>query len=99
MAARLSALRACRTLPPGFFNFLKIPGTHFWGFMKYASEMASCGKIYTPSFIKMGQGVQAVLRSSLRNLRGCNVSITDLGDLRSTPLRWCHVVRYILQVS
>jgi hypothetical protein len=28
MAARLSALRASRTLPPGFFIFLKIPGTH-----------------------------------------------------------------------
>jgi hypothetical protein len=27
MAARLSALRARRTLPPGFF--FKIPGTHF----------------------------------------------------------------------
>jgi hypothetical protein len=26
MAARLSALRAGRTLPPGFFIFLKIPG-------------------------------------------------------------------------
>jgi hypothetical protein len=25
----LSALRAGRTLPPGFFIFLKIPGTHF----------------------------------------------------------------------
>jgi hypothetical protein len=24
----LSALRASRTLPPGFFIFLKIPGTH-----------------------------------------------------------------------
>jgi hypothetical protein len=29
MAARLSALLASRTLPPGFFIFLKIPGTHF----------------------------------------------------------------------
>jgi hypothetical protein len=29
MAARLSALRANHTLPPGFFLFLKVPGTHF----------------------------------------------------------------------
>jgi hypothetical protein len=30
-----------------------------------------------PSFMKIGTGVQATLRFCLRNLRGCNVGITD----------------------
>jgi hypothetical protein len=29
--------------------------------MRYAAEMASCSMIYTPSFIKIGTGVQAIL--------------------------------------
>jgi hypothetical protein len=37
--------------------------------MKYAIEIASCGMIYVPSFMKIGTG--------LKNLRGCNVGITD----------------------
>jgi hypothetical protein len=39
--------------------------------------MASYGIIYIPSFIKIGIGVQAILRFCLGNLRGCNVGITD----------------------
>jgi hypothetical protein len=46
------------------------------GFMMYTIEMASGGMIYIPSFMKIGIGVQAILRFRLRNLRGCNV-ITD----------------------
>jgi uncharacterized protein YraI len=49
--------------------------------MKYAVEMASCGMIYIPSFVKIGTGVQAIVRFCLRNLRGCNVDITDGRDL------------------
>jgi hypothetical protein len=37
--------------------------------MKYATEMASCGMIYIPSYVKIGIGVQAILGCFLRNLR------------------------------
>jgi hypothetical protein len=49
--------------------------------MKYAGEMASYGTKYIPSFMKTGEGVQAILRTYLRNMRGCNVGITDDKDL------------------
>jgi hypothetical protein len=52
--------------------------------MKYAVEIASCGMIYLMSFIKIGTGVQAILRFGLRNLRGCNVGITDGRDFLIT---------------
>jgi hypothetical protein len=55
------------------------------GIYKYAVEMASCG-------MRSGMGVQAILRSCLSNLNGCNVGITDGRDLRSVPLRW-HYIR------
>jgi hypothetical protein len=49
----------------------------------YAVEMASCGMIYTylPSFMKIGTRIQVILRFCLRNLRGCNVGISDGRDL------------------
>jgi hypothetical protein len=43
----------------------------------YAIDMASGGMIYIQSFMKIGTGVEAILRFCLRNLRGCNVGITD----------------------
>jgi hypothetical protein len=43
--------------------------------------MASCGMIYVTSLMKTGTGVQAVSRFGFRNLRGCNVGITDRRDL------------------
>jgi hypothetical protein len=46
------------------------------GFMKYTAEMDSSGMIYIPGFKNIGTGVQAILGFCLRNLRGCNVSIT-----------------------
>jgi hypothetical protein len=49
--------------------------------MKYAVDMASCCMIYIPSFMKIGTGVQAVLKFCLRNLRGCNVGVTYGRDL------------------
>jgi hypothetical protein len=49
--------------------------------MKCAVEIASCGMIYIPSFMKIGKGIQAILRFCLRNLIGCNVGITDGRDL------------------
>jgi hypothetical protein len=57
----------------------------------YAVEMASCGVIYLPNFIKIATGVQAKLRVYLRNLEGRNAGITDGRDLRSVPLRWTQV--------
>jgi hypothetical protein len=43
--------------------------------------MASCGMIYVPRFMKIGTGVQAILRFSLRNLKGSDVGVTDGRDL------------------
>jgi hypothetical protein len=37
--------------------------------------------IFLSSFMKIGLGVQAILRFFLRNLRGCNVGITNGRDL------------------
>jgi hypothetical protein len=47
----------------------------------YAVEMASYRMINMSSFMKIGTGVQVILRFCLRNLRGCNVGITDWRDL------------------
>jgi hypothetical protein len=43
---------------------------------------------YVPSFVKIGGGVQAMLRSFLRKMRGRNVGIAGDSDLLMTPLRW-----------
>jgi hypothetical protein len=48
--------------------------------MKYPVEIASCGMIHVPSFMKIGRGIQATYKFCLRNLRGCNVGITDGRD-------------------
>jgi hypothetical protein len=47
----------------------------------YDVDMVLCDTIYIPSLMKNNLGVQAILRFSLRNLRGYNVDITDLWDL------------------
>jgi hypothetical protein len=49
--------------------------------MMYAIEMTSCDMMYLPSFVKIGPGVQTILRFCLRNLRGCNIGTTDETDL------------------
>jgi hypothetical protein len=59
--------------------------------MLYAVETASCGMIYFQSFMKIDTGVQAILRFCLRNLRGCDVGITEGRDLGYRPLRRLHV--------
>jgi hypothetical protein len=51
---------------------LLIKGTYITG-----TEMASCGMIQT-NFLKTHAGVQEILWFCLRNLRGCNVGITDV---------------------
>jgi hypothetical protein len=48
--------------------------------MKYIVKIASGGMKYIPSFMKIGTGVQAILRFCLRNLRGSDV-ITNGRDL------------------
>jgi hypothetical protein len=45
--------------------------------MENTIEMASYGVMYLQSFMNIGTGVQAVWRFCLRNLRGCNIGITD----------------------
>jgi hypothetical protein len=59
--------------------------------------MDSSGTIYIPSLMKIGTGVPEILRSCLKNLRGCNVGVTDGRDLRSAPLKWTQVARYKYQ--
>jgi hypothetical protein len=49
--------------------------------MMYTVEMASCGIIRLQSFMKIGTDIQAILRFCLRNMRGCNIDITDGKDL------------------
>jgi hypothetical protein len=39
------------------------------------------GFMYVASFMKIGTGVQAILRFGLRNFRGCDVGITDGRDV------------------
>jgi hypothetical protein len=45
--------------------------------MNNAVEMVSCSMMYIPSFT----GFKEILRFCLRNLRGCNVGITEGRDL------------------
>jgi hypothetical protein len=45
--------------------------------MMYVFEMALCGMIVLPCIMKIGTGVEAILKICLRNLRGSNVGITD----------------------
>jgi hypothetical protein len=59
--------------------------------MKYAVEIASCGMIYLMIFIKIGTGIEKIIRFFFRNLRGCNIGITDGKDLRSAPLKLTQV--------
>jgi hypothetical protein len=47
------------------------------GFMMYAVEVASCGMIHSPSFLKLGTDIQAILRFYPSNLNGYNVGIMD----------------------
>jgi hypothetical protein len=47
----------------------------------YTVEMASCGVICLPSFMKTDSGVQAILRFNLRNFNGCNAGINDGREL------------------
>jgi hypothetical protein len=67
--------------------------------MMYAIEVASCGIICIPGFIKFSTVVQAILRLYLRNLRDRNVDITDGRVLWYTPRRRLHAPLYSYQVA
>jgi hypothetical protein len=49
--------------------------------MKYTVEIGSGGMICISSFIKIGTGVERILRFLFRNLMGCNAGIISGGDL------------------
>jgi hypothetical protein len=49
--------------------------------MKNAIQMASCGMVYVPSFMKNGRGFQVILGDFLHNFRGYIVGIIDERDL------------------
>jgi uncharacterized protein YraI len=49
--------------------------------MKYTVEMVSGAMVYISNFMKIGSGIQVILRFCLSNLRGCNVGITGDMDL------------------
>jgi hypothetical protein len=44
--------------------------------MNYGAEMISCYMIEVLRFVKTDAGIQAILRFSHRNLRGCNFCTT-----------------------
>jgi hypothetical protein len=51
------------------------------GIYEVAFEIASCGTMYIPRFMKIDAYIQAILRLCPSNLRGCNVGTTDGRDL------------------
>jgi hypothetical protein len=57
----------------------------------YAVEIPSSPIIFLSSFMKVGTGVQAILRFRLSNLDGCNIGITNGRYLRSVSLEWAQV--------
>jgi hypothetical protein len=59
--------------------------------MNYAINMHSCSMIYVPVFMKIGTGVQAILRFCFVNLRGRIVGITDERDSLCTISKWAQV--------
>jgi hypothetical protein len=53
--------------------------------MLYAVEMVSCGMTYFPSFMKTGEGLQAIVKVFFRNLRG-NIGVAGGRNLLVTSL-------------
>jgi hypothetical protein len=62
--------------------------------MIYGNGMASYGMMILPSFMKIGIGVQGILRFCLSNLNGCNVGDAEGKELCSAPFRWAQDARY-----
>jgi hypothetical protein len=59
--------------------------------VNHAVEVDSGGMIYIQHFMMIGRDFEAIFRLCLRNLRVCNVDITDERDLRITALRWAQM--------
>jgi hypothetical protein len=57
----------------------------------YAVEMGSGSIIYIKSLMKIGTGVQAILKFCLTDLKGRNVGITEGNNLCYTSLKWSQV--------
>jgi hypothetical protein len=55
--------------------------------MKGTIEMGSSDMICIQSSVKIGTGVQAIIRFCFRNLGECDVDITSVRDLRIAPLK------------
>jgi hypothetical protein len=55
--------------------------------MKRSVGTGSGVMTYIPTFMKTGRGVERILRFCLRNLKGCNVGITDGRDISIGPLK------------
>jgi hypothetical protein len=68
-------------LLPQQFEVLQCWYYRWNGFMKCVTEIGSDGMIYVPSFMKIGAGIQPILRFCLSNLRSCNVGMTEVRDL------------------
>jgi hypothetical protein len=45
--------------------------------MRHIVELASDIMVYISSFMKIGEGIQTILRFYLIDLNGCNTGITD----------------------
>jgi hypothetical protein len=48
--------------------------------MRYSGEMVLNGIIYKLNIMKIGTGVEGILRSCLKYLKGCNIGTTDGND-------------------
>jgi hypothetical protein len=55
--------------------------------MKGTIEMGSSDMTYMQRSMKIGTGIQAIIRCCLRNMGGCDVDITGVRDLRIAPLK------------
>jgi hypothetical protein len=55
--------------------------------------------IFLPSFMKIGTGVEGIIRFGLSNLKGCNVGTTGGSDLSNTPLKCAQATLYTHQLS
>jgi hypothetical protein len=69
------------------------------GNCKCTAEFGSGVMINLPSLMKIGTGVEAILRFSFRTLTDCNIGITHGRDLRCAPLRYLHIALYVFLSS
>jgi hypothetical protein len=56
--------------------------------MKCTVEMGSSAMIHVPNFMKIGTGIEGILKFYISSLKDYKVGITDERDLRNAPLKW-----------